>query len=234
MKDWLDFEYSNKSETAHGGMSLLRRFLDQTGILPKIESLGFYEPGSNAGYSVTDLFTSFFVSVWLGANRFSHAAILQHDKVLQQIFGLNRAPSNDTYRRFFQRFDLGKSTNFFLDLYQWIFSELKFDHYTLDVDSSVWTRCGQQQGAKRGYNSKKKGRSSHHPLLAFVAEVKMVANFWLRPGNSSSSNNIIAFLEETFLILKGKTIGLFRADSGFYQKEVFDWLEGESALIASQ
>lgn len=84
------------------------------------------------------------------------------------------------------------------------------------------------QGAKRGYNSKKKGRSSNHALLAFVAEVKMVADFWLRPGNSSSSNNIIAFLEETFLILKGKTIGLFRADLGFYQKEVFDWLEGEN------
>ena len=82
MKDWLDFEYSNKSVTAHGGLSLLKRFLDQTGIVPTIASLGLYEPGSNAGYSVADLFTSFFVRVWLGANRFSHAAVLQHDKVL--------------------------------------------------------------------------------------------------------------------------------------------------------
>jgi hypothetical protein len=236
MKDWLDFEYSNKSVTAHGGMSLLKRFLDQTGILPKIASMGFYEPGSNAGYSVTEVFTSFFVSVWLGANRFSHTAILQHDKVLQRIFGLSRAPSNDTYRRFFQKFNLEKSSNFFLELYQWVFSQLNFDHYTLDVDSSVWTRYGQQQGAKKGYNPKKKGRSSHHPLLAFVAEVKMVANFWLRPGNSSSANNILAFLEETFLILKDKKVGLLRADSGFYQKEVFEWLEGKEVqyIIATR
>ena len=93
------------------------------------------------------------------------------------------------------------------------------------MDSSVWTRYGKQEGAKKGYNAKKRGRPSHHPLIAFVAEMKMVANFWLRPGNTSSANNIINFLEETFSILKNKKIGLFRADSGFYQKSVFEWLE---------
>ena len=55
--------------------------------------------------------------------------------------------------------------------------------------------------------------------------MKMVANFWLRPGDTGSANNIIAFLEETFKILKGKTIGLFRADLGFYQRAVMEWLE---------
>ena len=107
------------------------------------------------------------------------------------------------------------SSNFFHSLYSWFFSQMNFDHYTLDVDSSVWTRYGNQQGSKKGYNPKKRGRSSHHPLMAFVADLKMVCNFWLRPGNTSSANNIIAFLEETFSILSSKTIGLFRADSGF-------------------
>ena len=225
MKEWIDFEYSNKSVTAHGGMSLMKRFLDRTEIINKINSLGIVEPGSNAGYSVSEMFTSFFVSVWLGANRFAHTSILQHDKVLQRIFGLNRAPSNDTYRRFFQKFDFELSTNAFFELYSWMFSQLKLDNYTLDVDSSVWTRYGKQQGSKKGYNPKKRGRLSHHPLIAFVAELKMVANFWLRPGNSNTSNNILAFLQETFDVLKGKTIGLFRADSGFYSKDVMEWLE---------
>lgn len=225
MKDWIDFEYSNKPVTAHGGMSLMKRFLDKTEIINKINSLGIVEPGSNAGYSVFEMFTSFFVSVWLGANRFAHTSILQHDKVLQRIFGLNRAPSNDTYRRFFQKFDFELSTNAFFELYSWMFSQLKLDNYTLDVDSSVWTRYGKQQGSKKGYNPKKRGRLSHHPLIAFVAELKMVANFWLRPGNSNTSNNILAFLQETFDVLQGKTIGLFRADSEFYSKDVMEWLE---------
>jgi len=28
MKDWLNFEYSNKQVTAHGGISLLKRFAE--------------------------------------------------------------------------------------------------------------------------------------------------------------------------------------------------------------
>jgi len=30
------------------------------------------------------------------------------------------------------------------------------------------TRYGNQEGAKRGYNPKKKGRPSHQPQLAFL------------------------------------------------------------------
>jgi hypothetical protein len=32
MKDRLDFEYSNKQVTAHGGLAIVKRFLDKTGI----------------------------------------------------------------------------------------------------------------------------------------------------------------------------------------------------------
>ena len=101
MKDWIDFEYSNKQVTAHGGMSLVKRFLDRTGIVDYMDSLNLSKSGSNAGYSNRDIFTSFFVSIWLGASRFAHTSVLQHDTVLQKIFGLKRAPTNDTYRRFF-------------------------------------------------------------------------------------------------------------------------------------
>ena len=40
---------------------------------------------------------------------------------------------------------------------------------TLVLDSTVSVRYVEQQaGAERGYNPKKPGRPSHHPLLAFV------------------------------------------------------------------
>ncbi|MFM7487946.1 MAG: hypothetical protein ACKO13_13630 [Cytophagales bacterium] len=48
---------------------------------------------------------------------------------------------------------------------------------TLDVYSIIHTRYGTQQGAKKECNPKKPGRLSHHPLMAFVAETKMGANF---------------------------------------------------------
>lgn len=57
-----------------------------------------------------------------------------------------------------------------------------------------------------------------------MADWRLVANFWLRPGNTSASNNALSFLESTLENLGATKIGLFRADSGFYDKTIVDFL----------
>jgi hypothetical protein len=50
----------------------------------------------------------------------------------------------------------------------------------------------------------------------------------------TSSNNFLAFLEETLSKFKNKTVILIRLDSGFFQFNILDYLEqketGQSAL----
>lgn len=53
----------------------------------------------------------------------------------------------------------------------------------------------------------------------------MVANFWLRPGNSHCADNVKAFLDSTLEKLDGKQVGLLRADSGFGDNSFLDDLE---------
>ena len=108
------------------------------------------------------------------------------------------------------------------------FDNFKFDNFTLDIDSSVMTRYGVQDGAKKGYNPSKKGRPSHHPLIAFIADVKLVANMWLRSGDTSSANNFLGFLEDTLSKLKNKTVSIIRLDSGFFQSDILDYLESKT------
>ena len=55
----------------------------------------------------------------------------------------------------------------------------------------------------------------------------MVANVWLRPGNTGSANNVISFLQATREHLAGKPIGLLRADSGFCEDAFLTHLERE-------
>ncbi len=90
------------------------------------------------------------------------------------------------------------------------------------------TRYGVQDGAKKGHNPSKKGRPSHHPLIAFIADVKLVANMWLRSGDTSSANNFLGFLEDTLSKLKNKTVSLVRLDSGFFQSNILDYLESRT------
>lgn len=51
---------------------------------------------------------------------------------------------------------------------------------------------------------------------------------WLRSGDTSSSNNFLAFLQDTLYKLKNKTVGLIRLDSGFLQSNILDYLEQKS------
>lgn len=107
-----------------------------------------------------------------------------------------------------------------------VLDQFKVGKITLDLDSTVITRYGDQEGSVVGYNPKKRGRKSHHPLMAFIDQTKMVANAWLRAGNTADTNNYEAFLEETFdIVLKNKSVGLVRADSGFYSDSFLSWFE---------
>ena len=56
----------------------------------------------------------------------------------------------------------------------------------------------------------------HRPIVAALAEVPQIANFWLRPGNTACVSNARAFLGETLARLPAAVhISLVRADSGF-------------------
>ena len=205
----------------------MKDMLDSIGIKEFMRGLDLPEKGSNRGYDPIQIIECFWTSIWIGAGRFSHSAYLRYDKVLQEIFDWKQAPSQSTYSRFFQKFSWKRNTEVFVPMQKWFIDNLKIKNVTVDFDSSVMTRYGEQEGSKVGYNPNKPGRSSHHPLMAFIAETRMVANAWLRPGNTAALSNCKAFIDETFEILKDKKVGLVRADSGFYAHDFLSYLEYE-------
>lgn len=224
----IEVQFSDKQVSPWGGLVLMKELLDQTGIRNKLSELNLPESKSNNSIDSVSIVESFFASVWIGATAFSQTAIIKLDTTIKEIFGWKRIPSGTTFGRFFKKFSWNENNRIFTELNQWFFNQIKFNNYTLDVDSSVITRYGKQQGSISGYNPKKNGRGSHHPLFAFISELRMVANCWLRSGNTASSSNCLGFLDETFNILKDKTIGLFRADSGFSSNSIFEYLENKN------
>jgi hypothetical protein len=221
-----DIAFTNKEITPWGGMVFLKQFLDKIGFreqVCKCSSLPIQ--GSNRGHDVSSLLEAFIASVWCGANRFLHTELTRNDAALRDIFGWKSVPGQDAYKRYFNKFTQATNADVSQHFYSWIMSNINFNHFTLDFDSSVITRYGKQQGAKKGYNPNKRGRLSHHPLIAFVNDVRLVANMWLRSGNSSSANNFLSFLEDTLSKCGDKKVGLIRLDSGFFQQDILNYLE---------
>jgi hypothetical protein len=221
----IKLSFTDKEITPWSGMVFMKKLLDRTGILTKLISSELPVQESNRGYNPIQLITCFMVSIWCGANKFEHLEIGRFDEVLRKIFGFKKMAGHKAYVRYFKKFTIAINQKVFSRVISWFFQQVKLDNYTLDIDSTVLTRYGNQQGAKKGYNPQKRGRNSHHPLLAFVDECKMIANFWLRSGNAYTTNNFISFLEDTLSRLQGKKVSLLRADSGFYSDEIFTHLE---------
>ena len=81
-----------------------------------------------------------------------------------------------------------------------------------------------------GYNPRRPGRLSHHPLLAVLAEANFVLHAWLRSGNTGAGQGAAQFLSEALSLLGGAyRVRCVRADSGFYADNFLSFLE-ERAL----
>ena len=224
MRDY-DIKFVNKEITPFGGLSLFLKMLDRCHFDEQLVKSGIPSQGSNRGYNPVQIILGLFAGVWCGASRFGHLDIVRYDTALCNLLGWNRGADHRAYQRYLNKFSQATNQRVFSELFSWFFSELVFDNYTLDFDSTVMVREGSQEGAAKGYNPKRPGRPSHHPLLAFVSDVRMIANYWLRPGNTSASTNYLSFLEDTLSRLQDKRVGLIRMDSGFFSGNILGYLE---------
>jgi len=225
----LPWVFTDKPVTPWGGLRLIREMLIRMRFKEVLESSGLPKPGSNRGYDPASIMESFMVCVWIGGVRFSHTALVRFDEALRQIFGWDKVASVSTYTRFFNKFKLEEVDAVFNHISKWFWSQIPAKTLTIDLDSSVVPRYGEQEGAVKGYNPGKKGRSSHHPLFAFVADIRMVLHAWLRPGNTGACNGVIVFFEEALTMLGDlHKVGLVRADSGFFVGEFMKRLESKN------
>lgn len=224
MSDY-DIKFVNKEITPFGGLSLFLKLLDKCHFEERLQKCDLPVQGSNRGYKPFQLISGLFAGVWCGASCFGHLDVVRYDTSICKLLGWQRGADHRAYQRYFNKFSQAINQRVFGDLFSWFFSELTFDNYTLDFDSTVMVREGNQEGATKGYNPKRPGRPSHHPLLAFVSDIRMIANYWLRPGNTSASTNYLSFLEDTLSRLENKRVGLVRMDSGFFSKSILDYLE---------
>lgn len=238
----VEIRFTDKKITAYGGFSLLAAFFEKIKLRESVEEIIPVKETSPNGRGLYSKMMAYILVIYAGGNRFSHLMYLGCHEILAELFAVVNLPmASTTLTRFFKKIKTHKEVEamseglwgYLSRLIPW--KEIKEDWLTFD--STVLERYGKQEGAKRGYNPKKKGRGSHSPLLAFLNRSKYVVNLWNRPGNVASWNNIIGFFENTWQRIEGfiRIKGVI-ADSGFYLKNFIELLEdrGLTYIIAAR
>ncbi len=227
----LRLSFKDTHLTHFGGMVLLQRFCRKLGLRRLLQrSLRTKE--RNALYRSSDLILALLFAVMIGLRRINKTEILQYNGAFLSLLGLPRFPDQTTLRRFLKRLtpkDIRQLVALHDRLRLMLFP-LPRPRTSLifDLDSVVLTIYGKTQFARVGYNPKKRGRRSYHPLLCFEAHLQ---EFWhgsLRPGNAASSSGVISFMKRC-LEKAPKNIARsrirIRADSGFFGHKFIEFLD---------
>lgn len=226
----VQIEFTDKPMTSYGGMSMVAKLLERISFREWIENNLPVEERSNNAKGIYGKVLGLLLTVLCGGNRYSHHGWWSHGATaLKATFGVTWLPlTSTTLTRFWGKINNQKTAERWMDaartFARQIMDWMKITQDYLCLDSSVLTRYGVQEGAKRGYNPAKKGRPSHHILLGYLG-CGLVVNLWNRSGNTASSSNAIGFLDQTLQMLEGITVTFLLCDSGFYGLKFLKHLE---------
>jgi len=182
-----------------------------------------------------DLALGFMTGILAGAKKLTQVAHLRQDPLVPSLLGIEGIGSQSAYSRFFLCYKSAPANSqCFGRCWRWCLERLRTrkESYTLDIDSTqlLHEDGHQKEGVATGHTPRGQKRA-YHPLLAILAEAKLVAGFWLRPGNSRCDTNAAGFVQELLARLPHwLAIKLVRADSGFCYEPFLALLEGRHLL----
>lgn len=192
-------------------------FLRQKRFRQQLREVLPHHPTSPNAYDPTDVALGYMGGILCGADKLSRVAWLQSDPAVAQVLGVEAVASQSTLSRFFGVFRQAHCERL-SGLHQQALGSLpsRREGYTLDLDSwALLHEDGHQEGVAVGY-TRQGLKPCHRPLIAGLAEAKLVAHYWLRSGNTACVNGAVEFLRQAVTTLPSHLrIGLVRGDSGF-------------------
>jgi hypothetical protein len=209
--------FTDQRLTAHGGMAVWSHFLHQQQFRRQLDAALPHAPTSPNAFDPADIALGYLGGILAGADKLSRVAWLQSDPAVAEVLGIEAVPSQSTLSRFFGAFSQ-RSCQALAALHPRAVFALpsRREGYTLDLDSwALLHEDGHQEGVAVGY-TRHGLKPCHRPLLAALAEAQVVANYWLRPGNTACVNGAAEFLRQTVAALPAHIrLGLVRGDAGF-------------------
>ena len=230
--------FTDQRLTAHGGMIVWSHFLHQQQFRRQLEETLPHAPTSPNAYAPTDIALGYLGGILAGADKLSRVAWLQSDPAVAEVLGIEAVPSQSTLSRFFGEFTQ-PSAQRLTQLHARAARALpsRPEGYTLDLDSwALLHEDGHQQGVAVGY-TRQGLKPCQRPLLAALAEAKLVVNYWLRSGDTACVNGAAEFLRQTVQSLPPHLrVELVRGDAGFGAAGVQDAVEamGLHFIFATQ
>lgn len=224
----LRLRHSARNLTDAAGLVLVRRLWDQFGLAERIDA----RSTGVAGLFRPSLMVELWVTLLLYGGTVIDDLAWFRSRGIRRLFGWVRVPDPTTFGRWLRR-AAGQLVPV-VDELVWHLVRVRWnpqgvpERVMLVLDSTVAVRYGKKQaGAEKGYNPKKPGRPSHHPLVATIAETGDLVGVHWRPGSATSATGATEWLE--LLVARLREAGVkeitVRLDKGFFSRATVECLQ---------
>ena len=227
---------NHRGWTHFGGVHLFHEFLRVLHLRDFLAQQIRY-PRRNRDYSLSQMLLALIYPIVLGLDRIETASLLRSNGTFQYLTGLPSFPDPQTLRRFLLhapvhlREQLHRANDRVLERFMHL-----PDHRSrliLDLDSTVVTVYGRQEGAAVGYNPRYRGKRSYDPLLCLEANSSFLWDVELRRGDAGTWAGSVELLACCFHSSPSDIREVrVRADAGFGYGPVLDMLEAHPAQYA--
>lgn len=173
--------------TALGHLPFFIEFLKTAGLFESwVEDCPLSYSSPNAP-SKTDVLGTIMLSILAGHWRYAHVSSVRCDQVNPKLLGMSRVLSEDSIRRSFKK-QPEEPCRLWLDKHlSNCWAPLLQREWILDLDTSIQTLYGNQEGAAVGYNPKKPNRNSHVYHVLIASPLRLVLDVDVQSGTNATA-----------------------------------------------
>ena len=187
----IQVHWDQKSQaTPNGQLVFFAEFLQATGLYEAwLKSCPLVYTSGNA-FNLTDILGTWLLAILAGHKRYAHITALRGDGVCPDLLGMTKIISEDALRRALARMDAEQSANWLKPQLLKSVQGVLDQPWILDIDTTIKTLFGKQEGAQVSYNPHKPGRPSHALHTYFIAHLRLVLDVVVSPGLAHSAANL--------------------------------------------
>jgi len=217
---------TDSSATPMGQLAYFFEFLNLTDLWAGWrDSCPLHYVSPNAP-SKADVLGTWMLSILAGHSRYSHVTAIRCDGVNPALLGMDKVISEDALRRALTAIPESEGVEWLEKHLSEGIAPLLEAPWVLDIDTTVKSLYGKQEGAVVSYNPKKPGRPSHSYHTYLMAGLRLVVGAEVKAGNEHTGTHSLPGLLKVIDDLPAhRRPKIVRGDCGFGSDTLMSPLE---------
>lgn len=218
------FDTCQERLSPFGGVLGLIKFLDLFGFEAIFEKL-YLPPSRKPALGHYKMVLAILMLLFIGFSRLWHFLYVQLDPMLCATLGIEKLPHVTTFWRYLGSLGINQAEPLLkiaaaVRERVWAHCGLAYKTIHIDIDTTVETVYGNLQGARKGHNTKHRGKKGFRPVMAFISETHEFLAGKFRKGATITAKEtarlILSFPKYLPGVVKNVVI---RADGEFFSNE---------------